>query len=58
MDQLITEDAKIAKLWSLFHHLSKDEQKLVITLSQQIRETAEIPGSPEAHPGRGASPGS
>jgi hypothetical protein len=41
MDTSITKDAQIAKLWSQFHRLSKDDQKVVIALSQYIRDLEE-----------------
>jgi hypothetical protein len=32
----MTEDAKIARLWSIFHRLSSDHKKLIIKITEAI----------------------
>jgi hypothetical protein len=34
----MTEDAKIARLWSIFHRLSGDHKKLIIKITEAIRK--------------------
>jgi hypothetical protein len=34
----MTEDAKIARLWSIFHRLSSDHKKLIIKITETIRK--------------------
>jgi hypothetical protein len=38
----MTEDAKIARLWSIFHRLSGDHKKLIIKITETIRKPEKI----------------